>query len=220
MTDDRASVLADQMRRLYYRFRREHLLEAGCPEELLPPEGHPAWDGGTDRYGRKHKGLWPKVAQFVLQHDQDPQKLVQAVFARSVGGDPPLPNMLMSDAALAAAQWYRDAEETRVKSCIEAYKEAARIFILMNSDPGSDDRVVWRRAILDPKQRNPLVRYVLCLSMGQSDLAMHFRDDALEEYLRHQGPYETHLGKELPSHFKQDALRLKEQMLADLQRDT
>lgn len=220
MSEEPADKLADQLRRLYYRVRREHLLRSGCPEELLPPEGHPAWDGGVDPYGKKYKPVWPKLAKFVLTNNLDPQKLVQAVFAKTVGGDPPLPNMLMSDAALAAVYWYKDAEKTRVKSDIEASKEEARTFIFMNAVPGGSAEKVWRNAILDPKQRNPLIRYVLSLSANQPDLALYFRQLALEEYLRHVEPYDEYLGQELPAGFRADALRLKEAMLAKLQQDT
>jgi len=206
--------LAAEARHYYYTYRREWLLRNGLHPDRLPPEHSTSFDGGEDRYGRRHKGAWLGVAAFILEHDLDPQKLVQALFATAVGGDAPLPNMLKSRWALQAAQGYKRSERMAVEADVQAAREAARRYIVLNRRPGLPDHKAWRRAILQPEQRNPLVSYVLSLSCGQPDLADDFKHGALLEYLRHQGPYEDALGKELPHDFREEALRLKASMLA------
>lgn len=200
--------LADEIRFLYYDTRRDWQLTHGCPPDQLPGPNS-SWDGGEDKYGRRHGDIWRRIAAFYLEQNLDPRLLVQAVFERAVGGDPPFPSMLMGQAALALGTAYREREKKLVRAEVDAEKEMISSFIILSQHAGRPDREVWRKAVLHPELTNDLVRYVLALSCVQLDLAEKCKIYALREYLRHPESYEDLLGGELPSTFREEALRLK-----------
>jgi hypothetical protein len=54
------------------------------------------WDGGEDRYGKRHQPIWPKLARHYLEAGADPATALQAAFRRWDGPEPPLPNKLLA----------------------------------------------------------------------------------------------------------------------------
>lgn len=200
--------LAGEVRYLYYDVRREWLLARGRPADQLPGP-NPTWDGGEDRFGRRHASIWRKVAAFLLEHELDPRVLVRAVFDRAAGGDPPLPTALAGRNVLSLMAGFRSREVKLVRADVAAEKQMVASFIVLAQHAGTSDQETWRKAVLHPDLDNELVRYVLALSCGQLDLAEGCKPMALREYLRHPGPYDEVLGSELPPSFREDALRLK-----------
>lgn len=165
-----------------YVFHRNYLkaMRTGRPSR----DGHgtvPAWDGGVDRNGRRHRPIWPKLAAAVAARGVGLLSFVEAQFGpmRPI----PEPNMLLGDAAFDRAAEYvagapkdaadlRRAQEAQV---LAAVPRAGRLYGLDTEDAA---RAVLRDPSLDA---TPLFRHCFAAAAGAVDMLPESREAALAE---------------------------------------
>lgn len=141
----------------------------------------PAWDGGVDRNGRRHRPVWPKLAAALSSRGVGLVSFVEAQF----GPDRPIPepNMLLGDAAFDRAVEYersapraaadrRRAQEAAVRAAVP---REMRLYGLGVEDAA---RAVLRGPNLDA---TPLFRHCFAAAAGATDMLPESREAALAE---------------------------------------
>lgn len=207
--DARVRAVAEAVRAVYVACVREHTGSTRYGQRAMP-----SWDGGVDRFGRRHREIWPRIAQFILQHKVPLLPFIRAQFwATRPGQQVPRPNMLLSDQALATYARYQaahaeDAQRTVWSEC-NAVMGAAMPFVKIL---GWD----WARALsyalsdLAGLQLSPLTRYVLAWHTGLPALTAAWRDAAVMQYLWSSDAYDAIWAGFLPDDIRQEAQAIRD----------
>lgn len=165
----------------------------------------PRWDGGTDKYGRRYKAVWPKIADFILAHDLDPAILVKSVFARRSSLTPPTPNLLTTKEALKNYRSYCENAVAEAKRRFDTQLGIfqSELFIRQNYKRQSVENAVFeilRDGILG---LSPLFRYCMACKCDDLELANKLRELASAEYLLSRKVYDEAWGDDfIPADLK------------------
>lgn len=144
----------------------------------------PRWDGGVDRYGVRHRAVWPDVALYVLVNQLDPYTLVAAQF-HDRGGPPPVPTVLRSPTGLALYQAYRGDVLPRLRRELESQKGvcALKVYQELPLYAGDFDRT-YAAVLMDLGcGLSALFRYCMAVKMGLRPVAVEWRPAAVEQYM-------------------------------------
>lgn len=168
--------------RSLYVFHRRAAEEAITGEPCrIGSKTVPAWDGGVDRNGRRHKAAWPKVAALIAKVDADPAVYVEAAFASRVSGPPPQPNMLLGEAAVERFNRYVDESPRRARDLLRIESDAfvAAVYSAERRY-GLDVEEAAVTALRDPVNGlSPLFRVATATRGGASEAVVVFRQAAL-----------------------------------------
>jgi hypothetical protein len=160
----------------------------------------PQWDGGTDAYGRVHKApVWAKIAAFSFDNGIDPLRLIDVVFAGWNKPVAPYPTFLMTTEALSAygkiEQIDRDAAAVFKAQTMEF---TDRVDFLV--DQGTPMAIAVRKVLLNRQHAlSALFRYVAALQVGLPEVALVFRDEAIQRYLFNRAAIDKAWGDMIPA---------------------
>lgn len=178
--------LATDVRNIYVCCRSSHQGSAYTPGAN--------WDGGTSRFGRQTKPIWPRVARFIIRHGLDPVAFIRSQFWHTPKDRPPQPTDLMSEAALEKWQVYERGIEKSLSSQLsyEITSIRSEMLPLQEGLNWSHDRAL-KFALYNVKTvvASPLVRYCLAVEYGMDEVAEHFHDRALFQYAFQKDAYDA-----------------------------
>lgn len=176
-----SGVVARAARNLYV-FHRNYLKSMRTGESTRDGlRTVPAWDGGVDRNGRRHRPVWPKLAAALVARGAELVSFVEAQFGTAAAI--PEPNMLLGDAAFDRAFEYarsapREAAERRRSQ--EAAMLAAVPREMRLYGRGVEDAA--RAVLRDPGvEVTPLFRHCFAAAAGATDMLPESREAALAE---------------------------------------
>lgn len=175
------------------------------------------WDGGADRWGKRHKSAWERIASFVLKHRMDHKVLIREVFECKLG-ETLTPNILTSEEALRlyAAAPGRIREACRAR--YEANKAQLRkeVYVHQRIHPGSTEREAIEAVLLSATaELSPLFRYCLANSVGDLDTMARFRERAFWQYMRAVEAHDEFMGNVIPEDMRQEAYAFQEAHATD-----
>lgn len=200
--------LAEIVRRIYVILRSE--LEG---RDYAPG---PKWDGGQDRHGRNHKSVWPKLARFMVENGFEPLAYMKAMFYQAKSGRKPLPDQMMSAAAVADYQRYLK----QIRGDLE-HRLRWEIGSVRSEMLPMQEGLQWpyiralRWALTNDRtvKASPLTRYCLAVEYGLDDIAASYHDRALYQYAFQKNAYDAAWPEgTIPAVLQQEALSLVERV--------
>lgn len=220
-------ALEDDLREHYQRIRALYVTE--YRKYLQRTQGYdpsdygklpmPAWDGGTDRSGRQHQPIWPKLAQLAYTNRVCPFDMIRAVFFRWSHQIPPTPRHIVSRHGLEAVRTFRIDKARAIESTVRSAKSilAAEISAALRTALSrfSQEQIITS-VLLDRSSAPILVKYCAAVAFGAAKLAWQMRHQAALEYLSYPDEWRRALGDHLPEDLVEYAL---EYVLPGLSRD-
>jgi hypothetical protein len=201
--------LANVVRRVYILLRSE--------TEGRDYEPGPRWDGGQDRHGRNHKSVWPRLARFFVERSIEPLRYMKAQFWHSSSGRKPLPNAMMSEAALDVYERYKK----QIEGDLERWLRWEIGSVRSEMQPVQDglgwayiEALRWALTNERTVKASPLVRYCLAVEYGLDDIAGLYHDYALFQYAFQKQAYDAAWPEgAIPVVLQQEAQNLVERVL-------
>lgn len=83
------------------------------------------WDGGQDAMGRRYKSVWEKAIHKYRELAKDPSRFIKAQFYNRQG-EPPLPNILLSDIAVNKYKEFTREFNEDIKTAFKTQVETAK----------------------------------------------------------------------------------------------
>lgn len=189
-----------------------------------PYRSSPKWDGGVDKYGKRHKPIWPKIAKLVLSNHLDPLAFVRAQFSGRTH-NPPRPTELLNAKALDRAGRAKacDTQDFTVffRSQINTYcVEVIRLNELMEWPK----ELIWLTVLKDESlSLSSLFRYCQAVAIGGprfEKVARKYRVAAMLQYIRGREEYDRVWKDWLSPEFKAECQKLGEDLGLLLEEDT
>jgi hypothetical protein len=161
----------------------------------------PAWDGGADNYGRQYQPVWPKLAQFLLEHGCGTEEFLRA---QVCGYTLPPPQQLATPRALERYRVFQQEHRQCLRAMLLA--EAHQFEVCLASDkhfarPG-DLPDLWAHCLVRPSSISPLFR--VCLAATEPTLrglVNRFLELAVMQYLEDPLGYQAEWKQILPPGF-------------------
>lgn len=167
------------------------------------------WDGGQNTTsGKSYKPVWPKIAEFCLAYDLEPETLLHALFYRRVDY-PPMPNQAHGADALDKYRNYTAPGtnleiKTELIHAFESQKQRALSDVFTKKTYYKlDESTAWRVTIAsDDKSLTPLFRFCVAKNQGWEDVAEQYVAQATKQYKRFADLYDEVWGDWIPMDFK------------------
>lgn len=183
--------------------------------ETYGDEPIPAYDGGTDQFGRNiRRKVWPRLAQTILELHADPLTYIKFHFEQSRRRHP-TPQMLACDAAKKS--WYLQQEYTDERVSYALRGETNQLNVMVQSAVkilGWDYDTAMRYYINGRTgvDLSPLFRYCMGVLCGFPETMARFREPALLQYLFQSRAYDERWGYLVPDDLKADAKGMREKL--------
>lgn len=207
---ERIDNLAKMVRELFCSMVRDFTTSSDYGSDKMPN-----WDGGTDKWGKKHRPVWPRLAKHILKIQASPVAYLKAQFNFASPGRPPAPNTLMNDRAVARYNNYiSDVNELLTRDLkFDVRSVKTRATLLQHG-------LKWdfARAMRDALQTHEsvyasgLTRYCMAMEYEFADLARAFYDEALIQYLFQKQFYDAAWAGCIPEPLQQHATSLLEKL--------
>lgn len=172
----------------------------------------PQWDGGQDRWGRNHRPIWPRLADYFLQHSIDPHIYLYVQFAETIGKNSPSPNTLMSADSLLRYQAYMHrAEETLREDKARSALHVDRRLRQLEDQRGTDAQKILT-VIMDETAVSAcaLFRYCFASRFDIAKAMARYFSPALRQYIFQPELYDNAWGVDfIPSQLRDEARRLR-----------
>lgn len=166
----------------------------------------PQWDGGDDAYGRHHRCVWPRLAQFFIEQHISPMPYIRLQFGYRRGQSPPTPTMLMSAKSL---EQYRAFEQSEVTRQREDWSRWCQLFVTATmitklSYPNETNESLASLTLLGSQFRSasPLFKYCLAARANLSQVASTYYADALLEYVFQRHQLNQAIGADIPDQLR------------------
>jgi hypothetical protein len=190
-------------------YRRAATLRTGVPS-TWGEERIPCWDGGYDGQNN-HKPVWPKIAQFCLDHQVDPVEFIAAQFDNpDPGRELPTPNRLYRDAALGR---YRQrvragANDLALALYLQRQHFESAVALVVEIDDLPEPGAI-AEVLRDSKaQLSGLFRHGMAALVGLTAIAGQFHDAALLQYVFRRDAYDHAWGPLIPRRLREEATAL------------
>lgn len=191
----------------------------GCMRMMPHAENYgsdhmPQWDGGTTPGGRRCKPVWPKIAAKLLEINAEPLSYILAQFQGTGGVEPPRPNQLFNDAAIARWRNYELLVGTMVRQKVQSdFNQVGLHTQPLVGKLGWPYEKALNYVLRDAKiQISPLIRY--CQAIAHNlDVANWFRDAALMQYLFQATYYDECVPGGVPADLRADAEAIRRQLI-------
>lgn len=175
--------LAQRLRNAYTRQRGAYMWIRYRRVESVG-SGHVAsWDGGTDQYNVRHKPVWLKLAEQLLQAGHsDAEGFISAQFSGSAKLT--TPNQLMSRAAFAKYSYYvRYSENVLDQDLISQTREFDMAVLTTQTWlPNLTLSEIWQHVICNTSWTlSPLFRYCIAVSENMVTASEQWRPLAYDE---------------------------------------
>jgi hypothetical protein len=202
--------LADRIREIYVRHYRGRMGD----EYANYGDGHiPRLDGGRDRSGRKHRPVWPKLAEFFTKHSIEPELMITTGFEAWPGSSPPCPTPQFFMGDLCMKQYTQNVGSfvKRLKIQFESNYESLQTRVVLVrpvlSKRGLTDVDILRNALQDhvAVEGGALFRYCMATRLNIDDVAENYFPAALQEYLLRRPQYDQAWGVTIPEELKRAA---------------
>ncbi len=202
--------LSQAVRAEYINQRRMWRSLSGSHPNYLPGK---QWDEGRRlESGRYSLPVWPKIAQFLIDHEiLDYPEFIRRIFeSRGPHRPVPQPNHLHGPVALALWKEVIPKKElrARVRQAWEQEKKAFAIAALDQQDffPESSEQECLRSVIVnDTVNLSPLYRYCVATGEGLPRHAGMYKTLALRQYCLAPSLYDEVWGGWIPEHLKKEA---------------
>lgn len=150
------------------------------------------WDGGVDRFGKRHKSVWPRIARLVLTVDADPLQYVLSQFCGADPRRPPLPNTLLGEAAQTRYRTYCLGSDERMARQLQYEMLSVNACFLPLCQSGWESVRAMRYALCnsDVVTASKLLRYCVAVRESLPDIAERFHADALTQYVFQNKAYD------------------------------
>lgn len=169
----------------------------------------PQWDGGDDAYGRHHRCVWPRLAQFFVEHHIDPAAYIRLQFSFRRGQTPPTPNSLTSARSIEQYRDFSKADVARqrdewARQCVMFVSE---IEITRLSYPNEPPDRLAALTLIGPGFRtaSPLFKYCLAMRGSMADVAAVYKMDALMQYVFQRQQINEAIGADIPESLRAEA---------------
>ncbi len=166
------------------------------------------WDGGRDDKGSSFTPVWPKIAQFCIQHDLEPEILVRALFYRQA--NTPRPNQAHGPYALDTYIAYTQSRtklDQKSQIIYEFESQKARVVaetVRLKKYHRLEEQMAWRSVIASRDQPlSPLFRYCVCMNQKWHDMSVDYLDAARRQYKRDSKLYDEVWGDWIPQQLKE-----------------
>lgn len=178
----------------------------------------PAWDGGTDQWGRRSQSVWPKIATKIVEVGADPISFVRAQFGTMQGRQPPRPNQLLHESAVAAWQTfaYTGVEELVSRRQREELAVRRTVYPLVDGAKWEHRRALGYAltAPFSEVAASPLYRYCCAVSNEFPEIAERFEAKAVLQYALQQADYDIAWRDLLPESLIVKGRELRAQFLS------
>ncbi len=181
-----AVEVGERIRQVYIEERRAaERLRTGVDRPYYPGQ---RWDGDRVRKAgeRTRKAIWPGLAEFFIANGLDPDAYVRQCFryCRTLGRAL-MPNQLTGEWLLAAHREWEKEYGREIAVAFDFQKNYARSRLTADAELGEFTREqLWRLMLYDDKAPlSALFRYCLAVGEGFAEVAAHYREAALRDYL-------------------------------------
>ena len=184
---DAAASLEQRLRDAFYReLGLFELFKYGEVSSSTRARNLSAFDGGSDRWGRRYQSIWPKVAKTVRTTERlDPEGFVRAQFEGRYSRIRPN-DLFGSGAVRRYTEYSKNNDEfptAELLSDTRTFMDAASTVLCWF--PDYSQRQAWEHAILDTAVHiSPLFRYCVAVSEGLTAAANIFREAAISRLLQ------------------------------------
>ena len=177
----------------------------------------PRWDGtngDTDKFGKRYKPVWPKIANAVLQCGADPVSYIKAQFRGAIPTKPPLPNTFYNEKAVAKWEDYRIVAKRELEAKISSDLNQIKVHVLpLTANLGWAYEQALNYALRNQAcGASYLVRYCAATAAGL-DVAQQFREQALVQYVFQITDYDELLGDQIPKELRDTALSIHSRLV-------
>jgi hypothetical protein len=159
------------------------------------------WDGGEDSAGRVHQPVWPKIARHLAAHQIDPAAFIEAQFLGRKGGDDvPLPNILLSQSAMA--KFHAQPPESS-RQLVLAWRAQMQHLEVAAGERESfyheSPAVAAYYVLASPlSELSGLFRYCIARQADNGNLRAMFHDAALQQYVFRRHAYDQAWPEQIP----------------------
>lgn len=205
------TLIPKQVRRKFcYSVRLFHLLRGNREFFDYGDEPIAKYDGGRDRYGRKHTPVWPKIAKLILDREMNLDNFIAATFRSWEGQTHPAATYFLSEGAIQRYEDFKGADPRgRVDVLARELKVSTEVLLTkieMEKVGGRDEAEAQASAILDPfAQVSPLFRLCAAVIGGHNRLVPLLLNDALTQYLGNRTAYDEAWDSFIPDILRQKA---------------
>jgi hypothetical protein len=164
----------------------------------------PCWDGGADVWGHRWQPVWPTLVRFIVEHRLDAATLVQAQYEATEPGSLPSP----TEFGPKVLEHYHRAKTDAVQELGPGLKRQYESVRFRIDELRRVQRFTEEDLILSALygmmavDATPLFRYCLAKHSGFEEVAGHFEQAALGQYVFKLDDYDQASGEVIP-----DALR-------------
>lgn len=161
------------------------------------------WTGGADKFGRKRKDVWPRVAEFMLRHRLDPETCTSVLFASIHNTDgQAYPYDLYNKSHLEMFKESCRASANNLAARLNTEKAACRNSITKAELAGLDKRSACAMVLSDNyAPLSPLFRLCLAYSEGLHEIWPEYLAGAVTQFLASAKAYKVAWGHWLPEGF-------------------
>ncbi len=190
------------IRNAYCTARNRWHLEVENTESDWGRNPIPRYDGGMDSAGRRHRGVWEKIARFVIEKRISPNRFIEAQF-RGRSAAPPEPGTLCSEFALRVYAGYEAAEIPTLQRLFRHQKEQLFLETIKFRPLHWPDAQMYS-AILQNTQvgMSALFRYCVAVQKGVNEVVDLFRTTASIQYLASPTAYDQVWGELIPEEMR------------------
>lgn len=176
------------------------------------------FDGGEDDDGKTYQAVWPKIAQFMIEHGLDPRTSIRKRFELVKGSTSPWPTQIAQLCYLDLYKGVTEAlSEEDVKLSFNLDKDYCRTASVDGryNRPDKTQEWKWTAILLDTTLSiTPLMRYCLAKELKLEAVAKRLELRAISQYVRAPKAYNKVWGKAITDDLRiasADILRLAKQ---------
>lgn len=188
---------AERIRRLYCEKRRHWARLHQGKDEPVGEAPVPAWDGGTDAWGRTYRPVWPRLAELLEREQLDPDAFLAAQFVDR--RQPPTPAQCAGPEALVRYRQYRTEADAGAADPALLLAAQARLLsyrLVLGQARLADGwtAVQLLASILADSslELSALFRYGIARREGLLDLARRLLPLARQQYRTRRADYDRH----------------------------
>lgn len=162
------------------------------------------WDGGVQSGGKISKSYWPKIAEFVREHNINPFAAYEVLFDNNnIFNSVPAPSFLNDLSLVNDYVAASDNAIITIKNQLASDTSVVTTRIIVEQSLDGADKTKSVTVVLTQPQLkiSPLFKYCLAVSENLTELATKFKKSALLQYIMYTKEYDKAWEHVLPVSF-------------------
>jgi len=209
---DPLDQLAQLVRQIYVVIRRNVTGDMDYGRDPIP-----RYDGGVDRWNKRYKPVWPKVAAHIARLSANPVAYIRCQFhGRNRHGKIVKPDQLCSPAAVDKFERYRRDAVTMLRGALESQSTSMRAEMCVLEVSGKTPIVAIEMAVMNIAAVNAsaLLRYCVGEEYHLPAVMRRWHNEALLQYVFEMAAYDQAWAGWLPKSLQEEGKDLLMRLLS------